>query len=575
VGVSAKRAARIDLTVNSKGMDPGVNDAKRKLRTFEREQARAAKAQEKSARKSVGNIKSGVAQGIGQAIGLDGIEGIKAIVSDVADYERALTRLQITADKSPEVMRAFSDQVMAASNATGLNRKDILDAASAYVALTGDMKTAQESTATWAKIAQATGTPIADISSTAAAMSQQLGITSGDMEAAFSGLAAQGKAGAIELKDLAGLMSQIAPMWGQFKDGKGAAGIAKLGAALQIVKRGFGGDAGETVTGLQSLLVSLQKNAGRFEGAGVEVFDVKDGKKTMKDVFSIIDAISKSKLVNDPEAMEKAFGRVEAYRAYIQLSQNRDALNDLANKASDAGLIQRDFDTYMASSAGRMERAWTQVKNAVAAAFTPERIEQFAQSIEGLAGALAPLIEGLGKIGDLLNGINHFGQEISGAITGDGEITATDRILAKLGDQGAQTKIDNLKGVADYATIKAADDPRARKFLGIKAESSAELAGQYAQATGPGAVAKRTAAEKFYKENGMDGRDPWAAQQAAGGQAAPVQPLTPEAAKTLASAIVTAIHAGFEKAKGGIGIKIGNEPIQKAAANSMQHRRGH
>jgi TP901 family phage tail tape measure protein len=282
------------------------------------------------------------------------------------------------------------------------------------------MDTARASTATWAKIAQATGSTVSDIAQTAAALSQQMGIGPAQMEETFSALAQQGKAGAIELKDLAGVMSQIAPMWGQFKGGKGIESVRELGAALQIVKRGFGGDAGETVTGLQGLLVALQKNAGRFKEHGIKIFDVdKGGKETMRGVFEIVDAISKSDLVKHPDEMEKAFGRVEAYRAYLQLTQNREALHQFVEESRDAGLIQRDFDTYMQSSAGRLEKAWNDVKVAVADMLTPERVGQIVAGIESIGRSLPSILTPIGRIVEGFERFVHMVARAKGHLQGD------------------------------------------------------------------------------------------------------------------------------------------------------------
>jgi TP901 family phage tail tape measure protein len=436
VSVSAKREARVELRTAFDGR--GVDDADRKLRSFAREQAalsrasareqaRAAKKAEREARAarkemlSTGRtVAGGVASGIGMAVGLQGMSGLADMAHDVLAYEKTLTRLRITANASHESMREFSSTVGTASLITGINRNEILSAAAAYVGLTGDMNTARASTTTWAKIAQATGSTVSDIATTAAALSQQMGIGPADMEATFAALAQQGKAGAIELKDLAGVMSQIAPMWGLFKGGKGIDGVRELGAALQVVKRGFGGDAGETVTGLQGLLVALQKNAARFKEAGIRVFDVdKKGKETMRGVFEIVDAIAKSKLVNHPDLLEKAFGRVEAYRAFLQLTQNRKALNDFVRDANDAGLIQRDFNAYVESTSGRLEKAWNAVKLAIANALTPERITRFAEVVERLTEKFETISEVLGTIADAAGFLFDAGKSIRGFLTPD------------------------------------------------------------------------------------------------------------------------------------------------------------
>jgi len=366
-------------------------------------------------------------------------------------------------------MRDFSNSVNDASRNTGLSRNEILSAASAYVALTGDMDTARASTGTWAKIAQATGSTVSDIAQTAAALSQQMGIGPAQMEETFSALAQQGKAGAIELKDLAGVMSQIAPMWGLFKGGKGVDGVRELGAALQIVKRGFGGDAGETVTGLQGLLVSLQKNAGRFKAHGIKIFDVdKNGKETMRGVFDIVDAISKSDLVKHPDVMEKAFGRVEAYRAYLQLVQNRDVLHKFVDESRDAGLIQRDFDTYMESSSAKLDKSWNAVKLAVAETFTPERIAKFAEAVSGLADKLGPVVDLVGKIADGMGALYGAGKSIRSFLTPD------DSRLASTTPEEAQLEA-KAKGISESEAYRSLQAQHGR-YLAAKRSISEAMA---------------------------------------------------------------------------------------------------
>ncbi len=568
MAVSAKRNARIELSASSAGMDRGLADARRKMKQFERdtvrqerEAARAEKNQRKQRQKDIRGAASGalgmIKNGAMMSLGIDAAGGIQGMAGDVLDYEKQLTRLQITAEKSPAVMRAFSDSVMRASNATGVSRNDILGAASAYVALTGDMKTAQESTGTWAKVAQATNTPMADIASTAAAMTQQLGITSGEMEAVFSGLSQQGKAGAVELKDLAGLMAQIAPQWGMFQNGKGARGVAELGAALQVVKRGFGGDAAETVTGLQSLLTAVTKNAGKFAKGGVNVFNVgKDGKKTMKDVFSIIDAIGKSKLVNDPEAMEKAFGRVEAYRAYLQLAQNKKMLQELTAVASDAGAIQRDFGTYMNSPSGKMEQAWTRIKNEVAAALTPERISAFANALVKAADAFIAIMEKAEEIWDRLHGDDS-------KIVEKRSTEIANKWIADSKNLNPHEKEVRSRGMFE-AYSKSVQEP-------IKSGSEGTIQESYREANRKAAYALRAQAL-------VEG-DPWRST----GQAGPVGSTLedPTARKVenevmmrqLKEGMVEAIARGFAQAKSVVNMD-GNA-VANGVANATVHRRGH
>lgn len=373
----------------------------------------------------------GGAQMLGN-LGSAALGGITSFAADQArdvwEFNDGLTRLQITAGATPAFMQGLARSFRATSNATGLSAAKVLEAAQGYVALTGDIAGAAKSSDEWARVAQATNSSVSDISATAAAMKQNLKIDPSDSEAAFSALAVQGKEGAIELKDLAAQLSSIAPQWAMFKGGTGLQGLKELGASLQVVKRGFGGDAGETVTGLQSMLTALVKHAPQLAKAHIRIFD-KDpttGAKTMRNVLDIVNDIGNSKLAQDPTKLEKAFGRVEAYRAYLQLSQNKDMLAELIDKAGDTSVIGRDLQTYVTSPAGRAKVAWERVKNAFGEAMTPERLETLAAGIEKLAGLVGGMVDRFAKLLDAMKEARDFarGSEEQGsdlAKWGDGK----------------------------------------------------------------------------------------------------------------------------------------------------------
>lgn len=445
--------AEVEISAHSRGLGARLREARAKFSNFGGELKKHVFGKElvekgfwgKAGAQMVGNLGSNLA---GMAVGALVDQG-----RQIYDFEKSLTRLGIAANKSPEFMRQFADSVRKTSSEVGISAPNVLSAARSYVALTGDMDGAAEATRTWARVAQATDSNIEDVAKTAAALKQNLKIDPKDMEAAFAALSVQGKEGAIELKDLAGQLANIAPQWAMFKGGSGVAGLKEMGAALQVVKQGFGGDASETVTGLQSLLTSLIKNAKNFKSAKVKIFDVDPTThvKTMRNVLDIINDIGGSKLAKDPTKLEKAFGRVEAYRAYLQLSQNKQLLADLIAKSGDTAVIGRDLQRYMESPAGRIERAWEQVKNKIAEAATPERIEAFTTAVVKLADALSKIVGFVSAIGDGINVEATLAKEVT-----KGELLKADlRKLspeqrAKLADELEQ-KAANLEG-DDQAT---------------------------------------------------------------------------------------------------------------------------
>src|SRR5690606_10300258 len=100
-------------------------------------------------------------------------------------------------------MDRFRERLLAVSSETGVAKEALVEGASSFLALTGDADTTRKSLELFAKVAKASGASMGDISASAAAMNQNLGITGDQFERAFSILIAGGKAGAIELKDVA------------------------------------------------------------------------------------------------------------------------------------------------------------------------------------------------------------------------------------------------------------------------------------------------------------------------------------------------------------------------------------
>lgn len=391
MAVDWRKAAMIGLRLDPSRFVQDIARAKKRLRAFgaDAERFLGKKVMRGSLFRKGGGMLAGAAGGLAAGAGFGAIAGLQGVVADVLDFEKALVRFQITTDKAPAQIAELRDEIGRLSTTTGISRGELLAGASAYVALTGDADGAARSVQTFARVQNATGASMADIASSAAALKDNLRIDPSDFEAAFSALHVQGKAGAVELRELATELAGVTPTFAQFAGGKGVGGLVQLGSALQVVRKGFGSSS-EAATGLQSLMVALTKNAKRFEAKGVKVFtkDPKTGKKSLNNLLEIVEAIGKSSLAKDPTALTKAFGRDEARRAYEQLVQNADLLDELREKSADQGAVARDAMTFQTSTAGRLAIALETLKTKIADVFTPERISAF--------------VDALGKLVDLL-----------------------------------------------------------------------------------------------------------------------------------------------------------------------------
>ncbi|HWU86205.1 MAG TPA: phage tail tape measure protein [Kofleriaceae bacterium] len=378
-----RRRAIITMALDERELARGLDAARRKVRKFDDDEDKANKrrrGRRGGKDKGPGALALGAVTGAADAAANAIGSFVTGTVDDLLEFENGLSRLQIAAGKTAPQMAELRSSILAISKDTGIAPKAILAGAQSYIDLTGDVAGAEAAMRSFARTAQATGADVTDIATATAAMQQSMQLDPRDIEAALSGLHQQGKAGAVAIKDLAGELSSVLPRFAKF-GGSGLQGISDIGAALQIARKGFG-SASEAATGLEALMGALSLNADKFQAAGVKIFKTgKDGKKTFRSFVDIIDAIGKSRLMKDPTALTKAWGSKEAAQAFDMLVNNREELEKLYQAGLDAGAVQRDLDTRLQSSAGKIEKAMNAAKISLAEAFTPERIEAFANAL--------------------------------------------------------------------------------------------------------------------------------------------------------------------------------------------------
>lgn len=385
----SSRRAQIELGLDPKGMDTGIREARAKLRGFEDRLGKGIRRKGGAmATGIIGGLVGGVTGAVtGRVLGM-----VENTAEDVLNVERALTRLQIASGQSATELAKVRQNLNHVSRASGISRSEILSGSSTYLALTGDVAGATQSMALFAKVANASGSGMADIASTAASMKDNLKIDPKDFEKGFDILISQGKEGAIELNELATLLAGLAPSFAQFEGGSGIDGMADLGASFQAARKGFG-SAAEAATGVRALMVSINRSADKFQKAGVKIFtkNPKTGKKELRGFLDIVDAIGRSKLARDPTALTKAFGSDEAKRVFDQLILNRDLVRELQENRG-GGAVSKDSATYLASTAGKVETAMNAAKLALVEAFSPQRIEKFVAALGKAAEVFAEIV---------------------------------------------------------------------------------------------------------------------------------------------------------------------------------------
>lgn len=300
------------------------------------------------------------------AAGLFGVNEIRKGIQDSLKWDESLTDLSISSGGVVTDLGNVTKEILQISNTTGVAKEQLLSGAQAFVTLTGDAKTARDSLLTFGRVSKAARADMSDVTGTAAAMSQSFEIAAPEMEKAFSILIAGGKAGSVELRDMAKVLAQIAPLTSEFKGGKGLEGLSSTGAALQLIARGTGGNANMAVTRLQALTTALTSKATQFEkDAKVKIFekDLETGVKQRRNLMDIVNELSKSDLAKDPSKLIKSLGSIEAYNAYTQLVLTNGEWKDMAESTMKANDVAEDYAKRQASNSARLSNVFNQMKN--------------------------------------------------------------------------------------------------------------------------------------------------------------------------------------------------------------------
>jgi TP901 family phage tail tape measure protein len=130
-----------------------------------------------------------------------------------------------------------------------------------------------------AQAATATGASLEDLSKAGFAAMSNLGLGAEDLARSFDVMAAAGKAGGFELRDMAQYLPSITAL-ASSKGMDGSEGLAQIASALQIVRRGAG-DASEAATNFSNILQKINSNDAikRFGELGIDIQKVlKDAK---------------------------------------------------------------------------------------------------------------------------------------------------------------------------------------------------------------------------------------------------------------------------------------------------------
>lgn len=477
----------------------------------------------------------------------------------VLEFNKALLNFQLAARRTPEEAQALGQAARQIAVETSTASETVLAGEKAFIDLAGAENYSEASMRTLARTARASNTEISAMATVMYALQNSLHVNPAEMEDTLSGLINQSKDGTIHFANMAEEIIGIAPKFARFGV-TGREGAIQLGAMFQVIRSGSKG-AEETTTKMDGIFRGLIKNSKLFRKAGVEVFNVgKDGVKHLKPFEEIWAQLAKpgSKLMKDPSKMIKTFGRGDGEAGMRLLIEQKKKYEDLVEAGRKNGTVTEDLAAITESAGGRMATAMERVKNSVAEAFTPERINGFVTAIEGLADKVGPIAEMIGAIGTVLGGLSGIGKFVRGSLS------APDEEFRKSAGE-AMTALDyyRSRGFAE-------DSPEVKRALFQYNQRQANLAGfnrtrdeimggevnerstpesirravlaEYSDQNAPGGAGRIIAAMDYLKAAGVTkAQQDEILKKAAAGAATELKPYM--------AAIIEAIKQGFAGAK--------------------------
>lgn len=184
-------------------------------------------------------------------------------------------------------------EARAAANAAAMDTGDALEGLSRFVKKSSDLATGRALLADLAKYAKATGSDFGDVADAAGDIAKKLGDVPDKAEKVKSimmVLAKQGKLGAIDMSDMATVISTMISPANRFAEGQAKA-MVELGTALQIAK-GYSKGPAQAATSVANFAADLTSKAGLkgLRGAGFKDEDIfaDKGKTKVKSVEDIV-----------------------------------------------------------------------------------------------------------------------------------------------------------------------------------------------------------------------------------------------------------------------------------------------
>lgn len=276
-----------------------------------------------------------------------------------AETERALIRIGITADASARQIGDANKAMVAIADDVAMPIGEIRGGLDSLVAAGRTLDDSMALLPAVARTAQASGAAVDDIAVTAVSVGDSFRIMAGEMEAAFDVMAAGGKAGKFELRDMAQYLPSLAPAFAAIGY-EGVEGLTKAVAMLQVVRTQTG-DASSAATNMANVLKKMEteETANKFSDFGIDLRrEMAKARREGSDLLEVFLDLSDRALQGDLSKIPQLFTDVQYGDGMRALLSQRDLLKQIRREieATAKGTVGRDLERVVGDSEAGIQR---------------------------------------------------------------------------------------------------------------------------------------------------------------------------------------------------------------------------
>lgn len=338
-------------------------------------------------------------------------------IAKATEFQSTLLDIAQKADMSDASMRALGDSINRLSRELGQSSTELAKGVDNLIGRGLDAARAMEILPIMAKTSAAYRSTVDDVSKASFSVIDNLKVPTGELTKALDIMAAAGKAGAFELRDMAIEFPSLTASAANLGM-TGTTAVARLSAALQIARKGAGtsSEAATNAANLMQKIISPETTK-KFKEFGIDIrAELKKTQEAGGDVFEMVAQQILKATKGDTSKIGDIFQDAQVQKFLIPLIANLEEYRRIRDQALGAdGVVEADFQRRVETAQAAFDRfnaAIERLQLSLGTALLPaltavtDKLLPFADAMATFATQNPEIVSAITQIGAALLGLS-------------------------------------------------------------------------------------------------------------------------------------------------------------------------